>query len=110
MCRLIMPGGSSTTEEPTRLGPPPSLLGATGGTGQDDQATDPTTGPRSVSPATATVAEGARRREKYSLLVRIFTAQGRRSLESHAWVEDLLKDFFQSILGNQLVSDSAKPH
>ena len=101
-----MPGGSSATEEPARSGPPPSLLGATGGTkggaGQDDQATDPTTGPRSVLPATATIAEGARRREKYSLLVRIFTARGRRSLESHAWVEDLLKDFFQSILGINL--------
>ena len=101
-----MPGGSSATEEPARSGPPPSLLGVTGGAegpaGQDDQATDPTTGPRSVSPATATVAEGARRREKYSLLVRIFTARGTRSLESHAWVEDLLKDFFQSILGINL--------
>ena len=101
-----MPGGSSATEEPARPGPPPSLLGATGGTeggaGQDDQATDPTTGLRSVLPATATVAEGARRREKYSLLVHIFTSRGRRSLEPHAWVEDLLKDFFQSILGLNL--------
>ena len=101
-----MPGGSSATEEPTRSGPPPSLLGVTGGaeggTGQEDQATDPTTGSRSVSPATATVAEGACRREKYSLLVRIFTTRGRRSLEPHAWVEDLLKDFFQSILGINL--------
>ena len=70
-----MPGGSSAMkEEPARSGPPPSLLGATGGASQDDQATDPTTGSWSVSPATATVAEGARRREKYSLLVRIFTA------------------------------------
>ena len=90
-----MPGGSSTTkEEPARLGPPPSLLGATGGTSQDDQATDPTMGSRSVSRATATVAEGACQWEKYSLLVRIFTARGRWSLEPHAWVEDLLKDFF----------------
>ena len=97
-----MPGRSSATEEPTRSGPPPSLLGATGSASQDDQATDPTTGSRSVSPATATVAEGARRQEKYSLLVRIFTARGRWSLESHAWVEDLLKDFFQSILGINL--------
>ena len=98
-----MPGGSSATkEEPARLGPPPSLLGATGSAGQDDQATNPTMGSRSVSPATATVAEGARRREKYSLLLRIFTARGRRSLEPHAWVEDLLKDFFQSILGINL--------
>ena len=101
-----MPGRSSATEEPARLGPPLSLLGVTGGakggTSQDDQATDPTMGLQSVSPATATVAEGARRREKYSLLVHIFTARGRRSLESHAWVEDLLKDFFQSILGINL--------
>ena len=98
-----MPGGSSATkEEPARLGSPPSLLGATGGTegsaSQDDQATDPTTGSQSVSPATATVAEGVHRWEKYSLLVRIFTARGRRSLEPHAWVEDLLKDFFKLIL------------
>ena len=47
-------------EEPARLGPPLSLLGVTGGAGQDDQASDPTTGPRSVSPATATIAEGVR--------------------------------------------------
>ena len=98
-----MPGGSSATkEEPTRSGPPPSLLGVTGSTSQDDQATDPNTGSWLVSPATATVAEGARQWEKYSLLVRIFTARGRRSLEPHAWVEDLLKDFFQSILGINL--------
>ena len=58
-----MPGGSSTTkEEPAKSGPPPSLLGATGSAegsaGQDDQATDPITGSRMVSPATTTVAEG----------------------------------------------------
>ena len=98
-----MPGRSSATkEEPARSGSPLSLLGATGSAGQDDQATDPITGSRSVSPATTTIAEGARRQEKYSLLVRIFTARGRRSLEPHAWVEDLLKDFFQSILGINL--------
>ena len=102
-----MPGRSSAMkEEPAKSGPPPSLLGATGsakgGTGQDNQATDPITGSWTVSPATATVAEGARRQEKYSLLVHIFTAQDRRSLEPHAWVEDLLKDFFQSILGINL--------
>ena len=59
-----MQGGSSAMkEEPTKSGPPPSLLGATcgtrGGTGQDDQATDPITGLRTVLPATATIAEGA---------------------------------------------------
>ena len=98
-----MPGRSSATkEEPARSGPPLSLLGATGGTSQDDQATDPTAGSWSVSPATTTVAEGAHRREKYSLLVHIFTTRGRRSLEPHAWVEDLLRDFFQLILGINL--------
>ena len=74
-----MPGRSSATkEEPAKLGPPPSLPGVTGGTeggaSQDNQATDPITGSRTVSPATATIAEGVHRREKYSLLVRIFTA------------------------------------
>ena len=93
-------------EEPAKSGPPPSLQGATGGAeggaGQDDQATDPITGSWMGSPATATIAEGVRRREKYSLLVHIFTAQDRRSLEPHAWVKDLLKDFFQLILGINL--------
>ena len=99
-----MPGRSSATkEEPAGLGrPSPSPLGVTGGASQDNQATDPITGSRSVSPATTTVAEGARRWEKYGLLVRIFTARGRRSLEPHAWVEDLLKDLFQLILGINL--------
>ena len=98
-----MPGRSSATnEKPAKSGPPPSLLGATGSAGQDDRATDPITGSRMVLPATTTIAEGACRWEKYSLLVRIFTARDRRSLELHAWVEDLLKDFFQSILGINL--------
>ena len=97
-----MPGRSSATEEPARSGPPLSLLGATGGTSQDDKATDPTTGSWLVLPATTTIAEGVHQQEKYSLLVCIFSARGRRSLEPHAWVEDLLKDFFQSILGINL--------
>ena len=93
-------------EEPAKAGPPPSLLGAAGGaevsTGQDDHIVDPTMGSQTESPSTATVAEGVRRREKYSLLVRIFTVRKRRSLEPHAWVGDLLKDFIQSILGINL--------
>ena len=98
-----MPGGSSAKkEEPAKSGPPPSLLGATGGASQDNQAADPITGLRRVSPATATLAEGALRWEKYSLLVRIFTARDRWSLEPHVWVKDLLKDFFQLILGTNL--------
>ena len=102
-----MPGRSSTTkEEPAKAGPPPSLLGAAGGiqggAGQDDCVVDPAKESQTVSPATVTIAEGAHRWEKYSLLVRIFTARQRRSLEPHAWVEDLLKDFFQSILGINL--------
>ena len=58
--------------------------------------------PQRVSPAPTPVAEGACPWEKYSLLVRIFTVHNRLSLEPHAWVEDLLKDFFQSILGINL--------
>ena len=102
-----MPGGSSAAkEEPIKAGSPPSLLGATGsalgGASKDDHIVDPTEGSPVTSPANATVAEGVCRWEKYSLLVRIFTARERQSLEPHAWVEDLLKDFFQSILGINL--------
>ena len=102
-----MPGGSSATkEEPVKAGSPPSLLGAAGstmgGAGKDDQIVDPIMGSMAASPANATVAEGACRWEKYNLLVHIFTARDRQSLKPHAWVEDLLKDFFQLLLGINL--------
>ena len=98
-----MPGGSSAAkEEPAKMSSPPPLLGAAGGASEDDHIYGPVMEPPQVSPAPAPVAEGARPREKYSLLVRIFTAHNRRSLEPHAWVEDLLKDFFQLILGINL--------
>ena len=102
-----MPGGSSTAkEEPAKASPPPPLLGAMGGTegsaGPDDHIVSPVMGPPTVSPAPAPVAEGVHPREKYSLLVRIFTAHNKQSLEPHAWVKDLLKNFFQSILGVNL--------
>ena len=98
-----MPGRSSATkEEPAKAGPPPSLLGAAGSTGQDDCIVDPTKGSQMVLPAIAPIAEGACRWEKYSLLVHIFTARQRQSLEPHAWVKGLLKDFFQSIRGINL--------
>ena len=102
-----MPGGSSAAkEDPAKVSFPPPLLGAAGGTegstGQDDHVDGPVMGPPRVSPAPAPVAEVACPWEKYSLLVRIFTAHNRRCLEPHAWVEDLLKDFFQSILGINL--------
>ena len=94
-----MPGRSSTgKEEPTKAGSPLSLLGAVGSAGQDDHIVGPVMGPPTISLAPASVAEGACPWEKYSLLVRIFTTWDRWSLEPHAWVEDLLKDFFQSIL------------
>ena len=102
MRKLNMPGGSSAAkEEPAKANPPPPLLGALGA-GPDDHADGPVMGPPRVSPAPTPVAEGACPREKYSLLVCIFTAYNRRSLEPHAWVEDLLKDFFQLILGINL--------
>ena len=81
-----MPSRSSTMkEEPSKVGSPLSLLGATGGAlgsaGKDDCIVDPAEGSPVTLPANATIAEGARRWEKYSLLVRIFTARDRRSLE-----------------------------
>ena len=102
-----MPGGSSKAkEEPDRAGAPSPLLGvvgsAVGSAGQDDLVIDPTRGSPGNTQATATIAEGACRREKYSLLVRIFTARDRWALKPHAWVDDLLKDFFQSTLGINL--------
>ena len=98
-----MPGRSSAMkEEPVKAGSPPSLLGAAGSAGKDNQIVNPVVGSPAASPANATIAEGACRREKYSLLVHIFTARDRWSLKPYAWVEDLLKDFFQLILGIKL--------
>ena len=84
-----MPGRSSAVkEEPVKAGSPPSLLGAAGGTlggtSKDDCIIDPVEGFPVTSPANATVAEGVHRQEKYSLLVHIFTARERQSLEPHA--------------------------
>ena len=89
-------------EEPIKAGSPPSLLGAVGSASKDGQVIDPVVGSLAASPANATVAEGGHQQEKYSLLVHIFTTRNRWSLKPHAWVEDLLKDFFQSILGINL--------
>ena len=98
-----MPGRSSAAkEEPAKMSSPLPLLGAVGSTGKDDDIDGPVTEPPQVSPAPAPVAEGARPREKYSSLVHIFTTHNRRSLKPHAWVEALLQDFFQSILGINL--------
>ena len=51
-------------EEPTKVGPPVSLLGAAGGavdgTSKDNCIIDPTEGSLVTSPANATVAEGVR--------------------------------------------------
>ena len=102
-----MPGRSSTAkEELAKVNPPPPLLGAVGGAeggaGPDNHVDGPVTAPLQVSPAPAPVAEEVRPQEKYSLLVHIFTAHNRWSLKPHTWVKDLLKDFFQSILGINL--------
>ena len=99
-----MPGGSSAAkEEPDKTGTPLPLLGAAGGTvgstSQDDSVINSMIGSLVNTHATASIAEGACRWEKYSLLVHIFTTRDRRALEPHAWVKDLLKDFFQSTSG-----------
>ena len=109
-----MPGGSSAAkEEPAKTSSPPPLLGAAdsaeGGAGEDDHIDGPVMEPPRVLPDPIPVAEGVRPWEKYSLLVHIFTAHNRLSLEPHAWVEDLLKDFPVDT-GNQLVSDSTESH
>ena len=73
-----------------------------GSASKDNQLVDPIMGSPATSPVTATIAEGVHQWEKYSLLVCIFTTRNRRSLDPHAWVKDLLKDFFQSLLGTNL--------
>ena len=87
------------------MGAPLPLLGAVGstvgGASQDDSVVDPMMGSPVNTPATASIAEGARQ-QKYSLLVPIFTTRDRQALEPHAWVKDLLKDVFQSTLGINL--------
>ena len=54
---------SAVKEEPTRVGSPLSLLGAVGGaeggTGQDDHIVNPVFWSPTVSPPTATIADGA---------------------------------------------------
>ena len=104
---LNMPGGSSTArEEPDRAGTPLPLPGAMGsalgGTGLDNLVVDPPKGSPANTQATTSIAEGVHWQEKYSLLVHIFTTRDRWALEPHAWVKDLLKDFFQSTLGINL--------
>ena len=88
---------SAVKEEPDRVGAPLPLLGAVGstmgGASQDDSVIDPMIGSPVNTPATASITEGARQQEKYSLLGPIFTTRDRQALESHAWVKDLLKDF-----------------
>ena len=85
---LNMPGRSSATkEEPNRVGAPLPLLEAmgraVGHASQDDSVVDPTMGSMGNTPITASIAEGACKQEKYSLLARIFTARDRWALEPH---------------------------
>ena len=102
-----MPGRSSAAkEEPAKTNSPPPLLGAAGGTeggpGEDDHVDGPVMEPPQVSPAPAPVAEGARPREKYSLLACIFTANTDGPSNPMLGSRTCLKDFFQSILGINL--------
>ena len=91
-----MPGRSSAAkEEPNRVGAPLPLLEAmgraVGHASQDDSVVDPTMGSMGNTPTTASIAEGACRQKKYSLLVRIFTARDRWALEPHHWLRTCWK-------------------
>ena len=96
-----MPGRSTTAkEEPTKTSYPPPLLGAVGSAegcaDKDNHIDGPVMEPPRVSPAPAPVAEGARPRQKYSLLVCIFTAH------NTCLGRGPVKRLFQSILGINL--------
>ena len=110
-----MPGGSSRAkDEPDRVGTPSSLLGVTGGpagsVNQGNLHTDSVMELPAVMHATASVSDGVHWWEKYSLLIHIFTGRDRQGLESHAWVEDLVKRLFPVYAGNQCVGYSFEPN
>ena len=98
----MMPGGSSATPGDTpKMEPPTSLLGATGRAGS--AALDASSKVKGETPLTThsavSVAEGARRREQYCVSVRVVTARDQKPLQSYAWNEELLNDFFKATIG-----------
>ena len=96
-------GSSAAKDEPNWLGIPSSFLGVTGcpagSVNQGNHLADSLIESSAIMHAMASVSEGVCWQQKYSLLVHVFTARDRWALEPHAWVEDLLNDFFQSMLG-----------
>ena len=115
-CRPNMPGRSSAAkEDPFKAGSPLSLLGATGstlgGTGKDDRIIDPAEGSPVTSPAQCHCCwRGELMGEIQSTSLYLRRQRKKVARAPMPWVEDLLKDFFQSILGNQLDSDSVEPY
>ena len=102
-----MPARSSAgKDKPDHLGIQSSLLGVTGrpagSVNQGESLPDSRVESPAVRCSTASVSEGACWWEKYSLLIHMTTAIDKQALEPHAWVEDLLKDFFQLMLGINL--------
>ena len=98
----MMPGGSSATPGDTpKTEPPTSLLGATGRAGS--AALDVSSEVKGETPLTTrsavSVAEGARRREQYCVLVRVVTERDQKPLQAYAWNEGLLNDFFKATIG-----------
>ena len=98
----MMPGGSSATPgDAPKTEPPTSLLGAAGPAGS--VALDVSSEVKGETPVTAhsaiSVAEGARRREQYCVLVRVVTERDQKPLQAYAWNEGLLNDFFKATIG-----------
>ena len=97
-----MPGKSSATPGDTpKMEPPTSLLGAAGPAGS--AALDVSSEVKGETPltthSTVSVAEGARRREQYCVSVRVVTERDQKPLQTYAWNEGLLNDFFKATIG-----------
>ena len=95
-------GGSSTTPGDTlKQEHPSSFLGATGQAGSvalDEASTLKEESPLARHSAVS-VSEGARRWEQYCVIVWVVTAQDQKPLQSYAWNEGLLNDFFKAMIG-----------
>ena len=90
-----VPGDTPKTENPT------PLLGVAGQAGSvgPDEATGSKEESHPTTHSTTTAPEGVHQKEQYCILVRIKTARDKKPLQSYAWVEGLLNDFFRATIG-----------